>query len=97
MNVFLEETLLYFVCLYPDIVTADNKYLMAASKKAITRKWLKQERTTLDNWIDVTIQIYTMEKITFLVNLKKYAFLGKWRKWVEYVSERRSDLVAIDK
>lgn len=71
--------------------------LLAASKKAITCKWLKQERPILDNWIDVTIEIYTMENITFLVNLKKDAFLGKWRKWVEYVSERRSDFVAIDK
>jgi len=57
--------------MYIDIVAADNKYLMgvllAASKKAITRKWLKQERPTLDDWIDVTIEIYMMEKITFFL------------------------------
>ncbi len=50
--------------------------LLAASMKAITRKWFKQERPTLDNWIDVTKEIYTTENITFLVHLKKDAFLG---------------------
>jgi len=59
----------FWLCMYIDIVAADNKYLMgvllAASKKAITHKWLKQERPTLDDWIDVTIEIYMMEKITF--------------------------------
>ncbi len=42
------------------------------------------------------IEIYTMEKIAFWVHLKD-AFLGKWRKWVDYVSERRSDFVVINK
>lgn len=96
----LESKLLYFGCVDPDMVTADNKYLMralmAASKKAITRKWLQQERPTLSNWIDATIEIYTMERITFVVNLKKDIFLRKWRKWVEYILVRRPDFIAIN-
>lgn len=56
---------------------------------------LKQERPTLDYWIDVTMDIYIMEKVTFYGKLKKYLFLEKYRKWVEFVSERRSDFVII--
>lgn len=95
----LEFKLLYFGCVSLETIAVDNKYLMgvllAASKKAITRKWLQQERPTLDDWIDVTIEIYMMEKITFFVNLKRDVFLEKWRNWVAYVSERRSDFASI--
>lgn len=62
----LESKLLDFGCVVPDTVMADNKYLMralmAATKKTISCKWLQRERPTLNNWIDVTIVIYTMEK-----------------------------------
>lgn len=63
---------------------------LAASKKANARKWLKQQRSTLHHWIDVTIEIYMMENFSSFVNLKKDVFEG-----VEYVSEIRSDFAAI--
>ena len=39
--------------------------LLAASKKSITRKWLKVDPPTIDDWIDIVYGIYVKEKITF--------------------------------
>uniref|UniRef100_A0A3B1JE93 Reverse transcriptase domain-containing protein n=1 Tax=Astyanax mexicanus TaxID=7994 RepID=A0A3B1JE93_ASTMX len=69
----LDCKMLYLGYIHPDIEQID-KYLLAvllaASKKALTRKWMQQEGPTLDDWINVTKEIYLMEKITFSVNIK---------------------------
>lgn len=35
---------------------------VAACRKTITRKWLKPERPTVDEWIDIVYDIFKMEE-----------------------------------
>lgn len=67
--------------------------LLAASKKSITRKWLKVEPPTIDEWIDIVHDIYVMEKISFSLRAEKEKFYRIWTKWTEYVKPTRSDFV----
>lgn len=67
--------------------------LLTAAKKAITRKWLKPERPTIENWIDVVKDIFTMEKISFTLKLQLDIFYPMWSKWTEYVKPVRFDFV----
>lgn len=39
--------------------------LLAASKNALTRRWLKTEPPTMEEWIDVVQEIYTIEIPSF--------------------------------
>ena len=48
--------------------------LLAASKKCVTRKWLKGEPPTIDEWIEIVYEIYVMEKIYFSLKVAKYIF-----------------------
>lgn len=58
----------YLSYISPDIKGIDN-YLMAvlltAGKKALTKRWMTPVEPSINNWIDVTTEIYKMEKITF--------------------------------
>ena len=65
--------------------------LLVASKKAITRKWLKPEPPTVDEWIDIIHDIYIMEKLCFSLRIQKEKFLWIWTRWTEYVKPIRSD------
>lgn len=47
-----------------------------ASKKAIMRKWLSQERSIINPYIDITTDIYKMERITAYVNHKLEVFVS---------------------
>ena len=64
--------------------------LLAASKKSVTRKWLKVEPPTIDEWIEIVNEIYVMEKISFSLKLEKEKF-KIWTKWTEYLKPIRSD------
>lgn len=50
-------------------IKGTDKYLLgvllAESEKALTKRWLTQDPPTLNSWINVTLKIYKMEKITF--------------------------------
>lgn len=75
---------------------ADRKMmmiLMVASKKSITRKWLKPDPPTEEDWLDVLYDIYKMEKITFSIRLQSEKFVRIWNKWFAYVKPIRSDFV----
>ena len=50
--------------------------LLAACKKAITRKWLKSQDPVVEDWIDILYQIYTMEKLTFSLRIQQGKFGG---------------------
>ena len=56
----------------------DKKKLMAillvASKKSVSRKWLKIEPPTIDEWIEVVYEIYAMEKISFSLKVENETF-----------------------
>lgn len=48
--------------------------LLAASKKAITRKWLKPHCPTIDDWIEIIYQIYILERLSYSLKVQKEQF-----------------------
>lgn len=70
--------------------------LLAESEKALTKRWLTQDPPTLNSWIDVTLEIYKMEKINFFfVNLEYEKCINPWGKWLCFVGSIRPDIAAI--
>ena len=70
-----------------DVAAADRylvRILLIAAKKAITRKWLQEEPPTLKNWLEITEEIYVMERLTYLLRLRMGIFQKKWAKWIVY-------------
>jgi len=59
--------------------------LLVASKKALTRKWLKPEPPTLEEWMDILLDIYKMEKLTFCLRLQSQRLFKIWSKWFVFV------------
>ena len=80
-----------------EITNSGDKYILrtmlVASKKAVTRKWLKTESPKREDWLDVMHNIYMMEKLTFSLRLELDKFKNFWKKWVEFVSPLRADFV----
>ena len=78
-----------FITLYlgktPVGLTAQDNYLykvlLAASKKAITRKWLQPNLPTRNDWISIVIEIQCMEKLTFTLRLRAECY---WERWTSY-------------
>lgn len=60
------------------------KILSIASKKAITRNWLKKDPPRVAQWLDIIEEIYSMERLTFNLRLKGHAFEKHWHKWHEH-------------
>lgn len=60
------------------------KILLSAVRKAITRRWLKPEPPSHTQWIDIVQEIFTMERMTFILRLEEAEFKGKWEKWIAY-------------
>ena len=67
--------------------------LLAASKKCVTRKWLKVDPPTIDEWIEIVYEIYVMEKISYSLKVEKDIFYKTWSKWTEHVKPARSDFI----
>lgn len=67
--------------------------LLVACKKGITRKWLSPESPTINIWMDITMDIYKMEKIIAFVNHKLDKFTSYWENWVKYVTPHRPDFI----
>ena len=65
--------------------------LLVAGKKTLTRKWLSQESPTLNAWMEITMDIYKMERITAFVNNESEQFASCWQKWVLNVTPLRPD------
>ena len=61
------------------------KVLLAASKKAITRKWLKKDSPTVTQWIDMVKKIHHMEQMTFALRTQQERGQEYWEKWVSYL------------
>ncbi len=68
-----------------------TQILLAAGKKAVTRKWLKPEPPTIDEWIEIIYEIYIMERLSFSLKVQKEKFYQIWTKWTEYIKLVRSD------
>lgn len=67
------------------------RILLVACKKSITKKWLKREAPSVDEWIDVVHSIFVMERITFNLRTQKEVFTENWQKWITYISTIRPD------
>lgn len=67
--------------------------LLAASKKNITKKWLTSAPPSLHGWIDIILEIFKMEKLTYIINIRKNEFYCIWNKWINYITPMRADFL----
>lgn len=67
--------------------------LLVASKKTISRRWLKPNPPTIGEWLDVIHDVYTMEKLTYSLKTKLGDFSRIWQRLTGYVKQAnlRSD------
>ena len=83
---------LYLCSLTSESVQCEDTYLvkilLAATKKAVTRKWCREEPPTLRNWLDIVEKIFDMERLTHILRLQ-VQFNTKWYKWTMYKSHNR--------
>ncbi len=89
-----------FDCSFPAIYLGNNaayllvqdryllKILLAASKKAVTRKWLQADPPAVTDWKDIVNTIQNMERMTFSLNLRVGKFLQYWEKWIVFVTSQ---------
>jgi hypothetical protein len=63
------------------------KVLLAASKKAFTRKWLQKDTPTVTQWIDIVEEIHHMEPKTFALRTQQERGQEYWEKWVSYLEK----------
>lgn len=76
MGFDIEQTLIsLYLGEIPDNLHNREKYLLkvllAASKKAITRKWLQKDPPTVTQWIDIVEEIHHMERMTFALRTQQ--------------------------
>ena len=62
------------------------KIILAACKKAITRKWLQVIPPTKDDWSTIVNEIDTMESLTFSLRLRADQYSRNWCKWFCYLA-----------
>ena len=101
-SIFQTDVQFKFESLYLGALTSENvssnvKYLFrilsAASRKAITRRWLKPGKPTVEEWIDIIYDIFKMERITFALRLQQGTFLKRWERWITYITPIRPSFV----
>uniref|UniRef100_A0A671XN45 Reverse transcriptase domain-containing protein n=1 Tax=Sparus aurata TaxID=8175 RepID=A0A671XN45_SPAAU len=82
--------LLYFGNMTGNVVLKEDRYLLkillAACKKAITRKWYKPDPPTQDDWLKIVNEIYVMELLTHKIRTQEEQCREKWEKWTVYAS-----------
>ena len=84
---------LYLGNFTPKNIHSRDRYLtgilLAASKKAITRKWLKEDPPTQRNWLDIVDEIHDMEKFTYSLRLQQLSCFEKWEKWTDFKTHHK--------
>lgn len=54
--------------------------LLVTAKKALTGRWLSEENPDLNTWVEITLDIYSIENISAFVNLELEQFSSQWEK-----------------
>lgn len=72
------------------------KILLAAAKKAITRKWGREDPPTRRNWLDTVEEIINMERFTYILRLQQTKFDKKCEKWTDHKSQSRDTTENLD-
>lgn len=70
------------------------KFLLVSTNTALTRRWLSEESPNLNTWVEITLDIYSIENISAFVILELEQFASQWEKWAEYVTSHTPDSVA---
>ena len=87
-EVKLDCKMVYLGTMVDENAYEDDRYLvkilLAAAKKAITRKWGQVEIPNLGQWKELVEDIYLMEKLTLKLRLQEERMELYWWKWSEY-------------
>lgn len=83
---------LYSVATIPEIKPLFGMLSLAA-RKSVTKKWLKPNAPTLDNWYKLVHSIFVMERITLHNRLQRDKFDEIWQTWKSYILTRRPEYV----
>lgn len=62
--------------------------LLAAAKKAITIKWLKKETPNYSESLTILKNIYTMEKIIYVLRLQNDFFIDRWTPLMSIIGDQ---------
>lgn len=65
------------------------RIMLIAGKEVIARKWLKTEVPKVEDWLDVTDNMYVMERLTFSSRLELDKFNRIWENCIAYISPIR--------
>lgn len=67
--------------------------LLVASKKAVTRKQLSQESSTLNTWTEIMMDIYQKKNVTASAYQKLEQCVLYWENWVWYAKTLTPDFL----
>lgn len=65
-----------FYFLHSQIIKTKSLFgkLSIAARKAIIKKWLKLDTSSVEDWYDIIYDIFIMERVTFSTRLQETTF-----------------------